>query len=173
MVLSADMKDPTEPWGQPVPPYAMELIVTPLGAGVEGVVGAEIGCAGSVTPSTGFGAARTPAAVKARTDRMASILTIEVVVVVLRGVGLGFAGEVYGNDLDQNLEGLMELYTCRSQASAWSPEVELRTIETRVDIGFQAVEFAILASVYHCDGNLALLPRLVGTTGREACPASI
>jgi hypothetical protein len=33
-------------------------------------------------------------------------------------------------------------------------------IDTRVDIGFQAVEFAPLASVYHCDGHLAFPPRL-------------
>jgi hypothetical protein len=83
VVRSADMKDPTDPCGQPVPPYAMESIETWVGFGPTAeLVVVAAGGAGlpSVIPRAGSaptfglpGAARTAAA-KARTGRIASML---------------------------------------------------------------------------------------------------
>jgi len=77
VVRSVDMKDPTEPCGQPVPPYAMELMVTSLGSGsaeLELAAGADDV---TVTPSCGSaGGAARAAAAKAITERIASMLAI-------------------------------------------------------------------------------------------------
>jgi len=83
VVRSADMKDPTDPCGQPVPPYAMDSIETWVGFGATGLVVAAGGADGgvpSVIPragsagATGLPGAASTAAAKARTGRIASML---------------------------------------------------------------------------------------------------
>jgi hypothetical protein len=79
VVRSLDMKDPTESCGQPVPPYATELIVMSLGFGSAALVVAagEDDIPVRVTPSAGSaGGAARAAAAKAITERIASMLVV-------------------------------------------------------------------------------------------------
>ena len=65
VVRSAEMNEPTEPWGQPVPPYAIELMYTSVGLGITEDVALAEAVAVTETPRTGFAAAGAMAAARA------------------------------------------------------------------------------------------------------------